>query len=272
MRMLSFVGILGLLSTPLLAEPDMTVTVDGETFHTGLLPLPKDYVAPEYAAPTLRLDLPETYDARNDGLVTPTKNQGNCGSCWAFARSKAFEAALIKAGISSVDDVNLSEQDTLVNDRSSYGCNGGFMDGDFEVMKGQTTESLCPYRVSDRYACRGQKFAKAVSWKMLGSAGRAPTADQLRQAIFDHGVLAVTVAAGSSFSPDSEGRIKTCGGRGINHMVTLVGYRPAPGGGYEFLIGNSWGEGWGDGGLAWSKQGCNQLASTANSALYFTAE
>jgi C1A family cysteine protease len=53
-------------------------------------------------------------------------------------------------------------------------------------------------------------------------------------------------------------------------MVTLAGYRPAPNGGYEFLIANSWGEDWGDGGFAWSKQGCNQLASVAgNAALYF---
>jgi C1A family cysteine protease len=105
---------------------------------------------------------------------------------------------------------------------------------------------------------------------MIGEEKRAPSVDELRQAIVNYGVIAVTVAAGGSFSPDNEGRIASCGSRGLNHMVTLAGYRPAPNGGYEFLIANSWGEDWGDGGFAWSKQGCNQLASVAgDAALYF---
>jgi C1A family cysteine protease len=141
----------------------------------------------------------------------------------------------------------MAEQDALVNDRNSYGCRGGFMDGRFEVTKGVTTEELCPYRTSDRYSCKGEKYAKATRWAMVGAANRAPTVDELRQAIIDYGVLAVTVAAGGSFSPNSSGRITTCGSRGINHMVTLAGYRPAPSGGYEFLIANSWGTNWGDG-------------------------
>ena len=260
------------VSSAAMSAPESSVTVNGKTYRTGLLPRPKDSEA-VYVAPPQRDDLPTSYDAREHGLVTPTKNQGNCGSCWAFARTKSFEAALLKAGRGTVEVLDLSEQDTLVNDSSSYGCNGGFMDGDFEVSKGQTTEDLCPYRTSDRYACRGAKYGKSTSWAMLGASNRAPTVDELRQAIFDHGVLAVTVAAGSSFSPNSDGRITSCGGRGINHMVTLAGYRPAPNGGVEFLIGNSWGSDWGDGGFAWSKQGCNQLASDpVDAALFFVVD
>jgi C1A family cysteine protease len=104
---------------------------------------------------------------------------------------------------------------------------------------------------------------------MVGSYSQAPSVDELRQAIVNYGVIAVTVAAGSSFSPDTNGRIKKCGNGSINHMVNLVGYRPAPSGGYEFLIANSWGTGWGDGGFAWSKQGCNRLASTPGDAALF---
>lgn len=263
-------GIFCLLSPMALAGPS-AVTINGKTYHTGLLPRPEGLKAP-YAAGTPRLDLPESYDARDFGLVTPTKNQGGCGSCWAFARAKAFEAALLKAGRSTTQVLDLAEQDTLVNDRYSYGCSGGFMDGRFEVQSGVSTEDLCPYRASDGYSCRGAKFGKATTWAMIGQEGRGPTVDELRQGIVDHGVLAVTVAAGGSFDPNADGRITTCGSRGINHMVTLVAYRPAPSGGYEFLIGNSWGTDWGDGGFAWSKQGCNQLASTEDGALFFDVQ
>lgn len=214
--------------------------------------------------------VPDAYDSREDGFVTPIKNQGNCGSCWAFARTKAFEAALLVAGYAP--PLDLSEQDTLVNDKTAYGCGGGFMDGRFEVNQGQTVEAACPYRASTRYRCNGEKLAKATKWAMLGQRGRAPTDDELKAAIYRYKVLAVTVAAGSGFSPRG-GRITTCSSRSVNHMVTLVGYRPAPGGGVEYLIANSWGTGWGDKGFAWSKKGCNKLASTpGDAALFFYVE
>jgi cathepsin L len=256
-----------ILSTAAFAEPS-TVKIKGKTYRTGLLPRTKDMPA-VYKHINVRGDLPESYDARDHGLVTSIKNQGNCGSCWSFARTKALEAAVIIAGRSSSDALDMAEQDPLVNDRNSYGCRGGFMDGRFEESKGVTTEDLCRYRTSDRYSCKAEKFAKAARWAMIGADNLAPTVDELRQAIVNYGVLAVTVAAGNSFSPNSSGRITTCGSRGINHMVTLAGYRPAPNGGYEFLIGNSWGTNWGDGGFAWSKRGCNQLASTPGDAAMF---
>lgn len=247
-----------------------SVTVDGVEHGTGYLPRALgDAGDIQYIKPDMK-DVPEAYDARSDGLVTPIKDQGSCGSCWAFARTKAFEAALIKAGVSTVD---LSEQDTLVNDRYGYACSGGFMDGRFEVTYGQTTEALCPYRASGRYSCNGEKFAKATRWAMVGEEGRAPTVDELKAAIYQYGVLAVTVAASGSFNTDSEGRITRCRGRALNHMVTLVGYRPSQDGGTEFLIANSWGTRWGNEGFAWSKQGCNKLASVpGDAALFFYVE
>lgn len=265
--MRNFLLMLILFSTSAFAETS-TVKIKGKTYRTGLLPRTKDMPA-VYKSIRVRGDLPESYDARDHGLVTPIKNQGNCGSCWSFARTKALEAATIIAGRSSSESLDMAEQDALVNDPNSYGCRGGFMDGRFEVSKGVTTEDQCPYRASHRYSCKGEKFAKATRWAMIGAENRSPNADELRQAIIDYGVIAVTVAAGSSFSPNSSGRITSCGSRGINHMVTLAGYRLAPNGGYEFLIANSWGTDWGDGGFAWSKQGCNQLASTPGDAALF---
>lgn len=264
-----FILLLSLFST--LAMADHRTVIDGKSYSTGLLRHEAGgglEGSETYVAPTAEdiAALPDAFDSRDLGLVTRIKNQGNCGSCWAFARAKAFEAALIKSGHPL--DLDLAEQDALVNDRTASGCSGGYMNGDFEVKKGVTTEALCPYRASGRYRCSGEKYAQAVSWTMIGGR-RSPTVDELRYFIKEKGALAVTVAAGSGFSPRN-GVISTCGSRSINHMVTLVAYRPAASGGYEFLIANSWGTNWGDNGFAWSKQGCNRLASAAgDGALYY---
>lgn len=257
-----------LLASSAFAKPAV-VDLNGKQYHTGYLKKPNEGTAVYYAPKVDFSALPESYDAREHGRVTSIKSQGSCGSCWAFSRTKALEAAMITAGRSSSDSLDLAEQDTLVNDHTAYGCDGGFMDGEFEKNSGVTTEDKCPYRASDSYACRGAKYGKATSWAMIGQSNRKPTVDELRQAIVDYGVISVTVAAGGNFEPNSQGRITSCGDSGINHMVTLVAYRPASNGGYEFLIGNSWGEEWGDAGYAWSKQGCNQLASDPGEAALF---
>lgn len=250
-----------------------TITINNQTYSTGYLgPVEDGALRATYWRPTAEqvAALPESYDLRDHGLTTPVKNQGSCGSCWSFARTAALESAKLKAGYTLPQD--LAEQDALVNDRYSYGCSGGFMDGRFETTQGVTIEELCPYRASGRYACRGEKDVVATTWAMVGS-NRQVTPDDLRAALYHKGALAVTVAACGSFSPNSEGRITRNGCRSVNHMVTLVGYRPAPDGGYEFLIKNSWGTGWGIGGYAWSKQGVNRLASVAgDAALFFEVE
>jgi hypothetical protein len=245
------------------------VNIAGKRYSTGLLPRPKDAPRTYFAPAKVPMEgLPEAYDSRDAGLIPAIRNQGNCGSCWAFATTGAFETALIKAG-KATSDINLAEQDPLVNDSSAYGCQGGFMDGTFLTNKGETTEALCPYRASTRYSCRGEKFAKATKWALLGASNRAPTVDELREGIFTYGSLFVTVAAGSGFSPRN-GEIRTCGSPAINHMVQLVAYRPSTtGNGYDFLIKNSWDTSWGDNGYAWSKQGCNKLASSAGDAAGF---
>lgn len=263
------------ISTAAFADVSV-LRVGARQYGTGYLAKPKSELGstPYYSpSPIVIEQLPDSYDARDEGLATPIKDQGSCGSCWSFARARAFETALLKDG--HPESVDLAEQDALVNDKSAYGCQGGFMDASFEVEKGVTTEALCPYRASGRYACNGAKYAKATRWALLGTPQRAPTVDELRAAIVQYGTIFVTVAASNAFMPGADGKVTRCSGRGLNHMVTLQGYRKKADGKYEFLIGNSWGKQWGAQGYGWSEQGCNQLASVAGDAagfIYFESE
>lgn len=212
--------------------------------------------------------LPPNYDAAEAGFATPVKNQGSCGSCYTFGGDAAFEAAILKAGLAKT--IDLAEQDRLVNSKRDYGCNGGFLEGNWYYTYGDTTEAQCPYKGRTWWqTCNKPKFAKAAKWGLVGGRDRAPTIEELKGALVQYGVLAVTVAAGSSFSPNAEGRITSCGSRSVNHIVALEGYRTLPDGTTEFKIKNSWGTGWGKKGYAWSRQGCNRLASSVGDAAMF---
>lgn len=68
--------------------------------------------------------LPSSYDARDHNLVASVKNQGSCGSCWAFSATGAVEGQLAKATGKITD---LSEQQTVDCDKVDKGCQGGLM-------------------------------------------------------------------------------------------------------------------------------------------------
>ncbi len=69
--------------------------------------------------------IPSSFDWRNYNVVTPPKNQGSCGSCWAFSAIGFLESELIRRSLAD-KTVDLSEQFLMQCDTSSYGCSGGF--------------------------------------------------------------------------------------------------------------------------------------------------
>jgi hypothetical protein len=116
------------------------VTVGGVDYYLGYIP--SRNLTGIYTHPRI-FDLPTNYDAVAAGLATPVKGQGQgqCGDCWAWARTSSLESAALAVGKS----LSLSEQDTTVNDRREHGCQGGMMNFDYEIPHGVSLLSTCPW-------------------------------------------------------------------------------------------------------------------------------
>jgi hypothetical protein len=234
------------------------VIVDGH--GTGYTPS-KNKAGKLYFAPVVDPGaLPDNYDLRDLGLVTPVKDQGQCGSCWAFGSTSAFEGSLL---LSKTGTFDLSEQQVVSCDTAYSGCNGGDYAYDFMVEKGQALEQDFPYRASDVRCKSGlTPAAHAASWAYIGTSSRGPNVDELRQAIYDHGVVGISVAA-DNWSGYHGGVFTKCGMTGVDHLVSAVGWHKQPDGTFTFLVKNSWGTSWGDKGYIEMALGCDNLGSDA---------
>ena len=100
--------------------------------------------------------VPASLDWRNNGgnFVTPVRNQGNCGSCWAFATTAALESALLRSGVPATG-LDKSEQ-VMVSCGTSGGndagtCDGGYINRTYDFIEntGLPAETCYPYTATD---------------------------------------------------------------------------------------------------------------------------
>ncbi|KAG8050076.1 hypothetical protein GUJ93_ZPchr0009g1775 [Zizania palustris] len=214
--------------------------------------------------------LPETKDWREDGIVSPVKNQGQCGSCWTFSTTGALEAAYTQATGKSV---SLSEQQ-LVDCAAAYnnfGCHGGLPSQAFEYIKyngGLDTEDSYPYT-----AVNGICHYKPenVGVKVLDSINITLGAeDELKNAVGLVRPVSVAFEVINGFRLYKSGVFTSdhCGTSpmDVNHAVLAVGYGVENGVPY-WLIKNSWGADWGDNGYFKMEMGKN-MCGIATCASY----
>ena len=201
--------------------------------------------------------LPARFDWRDQGMVTAVRNQGSCGSCWAFGAVAAFEAkVMIKDGVVP----NFSEQYLVSCNNDGFSCAGGWWAHPYHYNKylsgepgaGARNESDFPYYGYD-YPCYpphtarqkldGWAYTDNVSDGAIPYYNHSPSTATIKQRIYDYGPVA-TVVCSATWGGYYGGVFYNHCSSG-DHIVLITGWDDASG---AFYIKNSWGTSWGESG------------------------
>jgi len=227
-------------------------------------------VAPKYSESEVKAN-PDSWDWRDHGAVTEVKDQGMCGSCWAFSTTGNLEGQWFLAGNTLTE---LSEQNLVDCDHEcmqyqgenvcDQGCDGGLMPNAFTYIEknGIESESDYPYTGADG-TCQFNKkksVAKVSNWTMLSS-----DETQMATWLVKNGPIAVAVDA-TEWQFYWEGVLYIPCGTELDHGFLIVGYGTETDIFFEqmpfWTIKNSWGAGWGEDGYIRIERGVGQCGVT----------
>jgi len=216
--------------------------------------------------------LPTSLDWRSKGAVTPVKNQGQCGSCWAFSVTENIESMWILGGHAKNTTLKLSPQQIVDCDNSDGGCNGGNPPTAYDYVIGAgglESESAYPYTAQDGNCNFNNKDvqAKISSWKYASSWH---SESELQNNLVGWGPLSICVDAANWQNYQSGVMTwEECAWINIlDHCVELVGYNQDASVPY-WIVRNSWGTSWGENGYILLSMGSNTcgLANEATSSV-----
>ena len=225
--------------------------------------MPKSKAAPiTFGASAVRDATRQTIDWRAKGAVTHIKDQGSCGSGWAFSTTGNIEGQWYLAGNPLT---SLSEQELVSCDTLSNGCGGGSVGGaiDWLVLSrnGQiVTEAAYPSTSAGGFVsnCSANLNTMPVGATVVGQRDIAKDENQMAAFVYSSGPLSVYVDA-STWQLYQGGIMTDCTAGPVNHAVLITGFNDGEG---SWTIKNSWGVHWGEAGYIRVQKGTNQCHIT----------
>ncbi|XP_013415102.1 cathepsin L1 [Lingula anatina] len=223
-----------------------------------------------FLAPS-HVQIPNEVDWRKEGYVTEIKNQGQCGSCWAFSATGSLEGQHFKK---TGTLVSLSEQQLIDCSRNygNMGCHGGLIDTSYKYIKangGIDTEQSYPYTAETGPKC---KFTTAnIGATCTGYTDiKKGSETDLKSAVATIGPIASAMDANHvSFQLYKSGVYNEprCSSSSLNHGILVIGYG-IDGSNDYWLVKNWWGKSWGMEGFAMMSRNKKNQCGIATSASY----
>jgi len=233
-------------------------------------------------------EVPDSIDWREKGYVTPVKDQGHCGSCWAFSAVATMEGAWFKK---TGNLVSLSEEQLVDCDKDDGeeddGCAGGYTPHgiDYVIRAGYIdTEESYPYTSRNCsvqqvrcHTCMARSGVPGASFKKVVNV--PATEEALKIAVATQGPISVAIDATESLQIWGSGLQfhhrgvyygTDCSSDFLNHAVTVVGYGTENGQDY-WLVKNSWGSDWGEEGYIKMSRNRNNNCGIASQPCYAVA-
>eukprot|EP01060_Flectonema_neradi_P018854 TRINITY_DN257_c0_g1_i5.p1 TRINITY_DN257_c0_g1~~TRINITY_DN257_c0_g1_i5.p1 ORF type:complete len:626 (+),score=156.83 TRINITY_DN257_c0_g1_i5:48-1925(+) len=199
----------------------------------------------------------EAVDWRQKGAVTAVKNQGSCGSCWAFSTTGNVEGQWFLAGNKLT---SLSEEQLVACDKIDDGCNGGLPTNAYKyIVEAGGLESEEDYKYTSGEGRVGScEFEKSkVAVKISGGSVVSGGESQMLAWMSKNGPLSIGVnAAGLDWQLYTGGIMKNCKVKQPDHGVLIVGYGTEDNTPY-WIVKNSWGANWGEHGYVRLEYGIN---------------
>lgn len=259
-----------LLSAPIVARgsdasdqiPDLIPTLAPPRLETAEAPEPgRGFVPPSFDLPAIEAPplpspapLADRFDWRESGKVTPIKNQGACGSCYAFAALGNFESKILQDGGGIFD---LSENNAKECEWFGSSCSGGnfWRVANLLSADGSVLEACDPYVASNVACVSTCTYQKTLlDWREF-SRDAVPSVATIKSYLQTYGPIYTAMNAGhgdawaSEFNAyDGSYTLYYTGIGSTNHAVVIVGWDDNlehAGGQGAWIVKNSWGTGWG---------------------------